>query len=231
MRHKPHGSISFSLSIRRAAVREFSRTLCQWRHLPDPASGARDLPVSVPCGTGRLERKGEREVKKQEERSMRRSEGDEGKQIRQGRGWERREGGACDVSLSLSLLPRCAPGFLGETCKFPDPCQDAQLCQNGGSCQTLLPTPPGSSSSPSPLPPSFFCNCPTGFTGERCQVRLEDPCLPSFCSKRGRCHIQASGRPQCTCMPGWTGKFWWECCGGDPNSSGGGKMDLDPDRL
>ena len=64
------------ISISRAAVREFPRTLCQRRHLPEPISGARDLPVSLPCGSGRLGRgvgegtgrngkKGEREEVKQ----------------------------------------------------------------------------------------------------------------------------------------------------------------------
>uniref|UniRef100_A0A7N9CFD3 EGF-like domain-containing protein n=1 Tax=Macaca fascicularis TaxID=9541 RepID=A0A7N9CFD3_MACFA len=118
---------------------------------------------------------------------------------------------------------RCAPGFLGETCQFPDPCQNAQLCQNGGSCQALLPAPLGPPSSPSPLAPSFSCTCLPGFTGERCQAQLEDPCPPSFCSKRGHCHIQASGRPQCSCMPGWTGE---QCqlrdfCSANPCVNGG----------
>ncbi|KAB0400302.1 hypothetical protein E2I00_011764, partial [Balaenoptera physalus] len=113
-------------------------------------------------------------------------------------------GGIC-LSLSQGQgTCQCAPGFLGETCQFPDPCQDAQICQNGGSCQALLPTLPSSPSLPSPLAPSFFCTCPSGFTGDRCQAQLKDPCA-SFCSKMGRCHIQASGRPQCSCMPGWTG--------------------------
>ena len=41
------------ISTPRAAVWEFPRTLCQRRHLPEPTSGARDLPVSVPRGSGR----------------------------------------------------------------------------------------------------------------------------------------------------------------------------------
>nr|XP_021522769.1 neurogenic locus notch homolog protein 4-like [Aotus nancymaae]XP_021522770.1 neurogenic locus notch homolog protein 4-like [Aotus nancymaae] len=129
-------------------------------------------------------------------------------------------GGTC---LSLSEGQgncRCAPGFLGETCQFPDPCQNTQLCQNGGSCQALLPAPLGSPSPPTPLAPSFSCACLPGFTGERCQARLEDPCPPSFCSKRGRCHIQASGRPQCSCMPGWTGKRCWGGQEGTGRSNG-----------
>ncbi|XP_006215433.1 neurogenic locus notch homolog protein 4 isoform X1 [Vicugna pacos] len=131
-------------------------------------------------------------------------------------------GGTC-----LSLYPgqgtcQCAPGFLGETCQFPDPCQDAQLCQNGGSCRALLPTLPSSPSPTSPSAPSFFCTCPPGFTGERCQAQLKDPCS-SFCSKMGRCHIQASGRPQCSCLPGWTGE---QCqlrdfCSANPCINGG----------
>lgn len=49
------------ISIPRAAVWEFPRTLCQRRHLPEPISGARDMSVSVPHGSGRLERKKEGE--------------------------------------------------------------------------------------------------------------------------------------------------------------------------
>ncbi|XP_039738863.1 neurogenic locus notch homolog protein 4 isoform X4 [Pteropus medius] len=131
-------------------------------------------------------------------------------------------GGIC-LSLSQGLgTCQCAPGFLGETCQFPDPCHDTQLCQNGGSCQALLPTLPGSPSPPSPLTPSFFCTCPSGFTGERCQAQLKDPCS-SFCSKMGHCYIQSSGRPQCSCLPGWTGE---QCqlrdfCSANPCMNGG----------
>nr|XP_060470216.1 neurogenic locus notch homolog protein 4 isoform X3 [Panthera onca] len=131
-------------------------------------------------------------------------------------------GGTC-LSLSQGQGScQCAPGFLGETCQFPDPCQDGQLCQNGGSCQALLPALPGSPSLPSPLAPSFSCTCPSGFTGQRCQAQLKDPCS-SFCSKMGRCHIQASGRPRCSCLPGWTGE---QCqlrdfCSANPCVNGG----------
>lgn len=41
------------ISIPRAAVWEFPRTLCQRRHLPEPIPGARDLPVSATRGSGR----------------------------------------------------------------------------------------------------------------------------------------------------------------------------------
>lgn len=111
----------------------------------------------------------------------------------------------------MSLYPRCAPGFLGETCQFPDPCRDTQLCKNGGSCQALLPTPPSSPSPASPPASSFSCTCPSGFTGERCQTHLEDLCPPSFCFNGGHCYVQASGRPRCSCEPGWTGKHPGVC--------------------
>uniref|UniRef100_A0A8C6WCM6 Neurogenic locus notch homolog protein 4 n=1 Tax=Nannospalax galili TaxID=1026970 RepID=A0A8C6WCM6_NANGA len=132
-------------------------------------------------------------------------------------------GGTC-LSLSQGQVAcRCAPGFLGDTCQFPDPCLGTQICQNGGSCQALLPTPPGSSSPASSLPLRFSCTCPPGFTGERCQAQLEELCPPSFCYQRGRCHIQVSGHPQCSCMPGWTGE---QCqlrdfCSTNPCANGG----------
>ena len=40
------------VSIPRAALQEFLRTLCQWRNLPEPISGPQRLPVSV---SGRAE--------------------------------------------------------------------------------------------------------------------------------------------------------------------------------
>lgn len=117
-----------------------------------------------------------------------------------------REGrGATGLKCPSTL--RCAPGFLGETCQFPDPCWDTQLCENGGSCQALLPTAPSSHSPTSPLTPHFSCTCPSGFTGDRCQSPLEELCPPSFCSNGGHCSVQVSGRPQCSCEPGWTGKY------------------------
>lgn len=119
---------------------------------------------------------------------------------------DRGEKGEGVAELECPSPPRCAPGFLGETCQFPDPCRDTQLCKNGGSCQALLPAAPRSRSPTSPLTPHFSCTCPSGFTGDRCQTHLEELCPPSFCSNRGRCHAQASGRPQCSCEPGWTGK-------------------------
>ncbi|KAL6064225.1 hypothetical protein STEG23_006331 [Scotinomys teguina] len=132
-------------------------------------------------------------------------------------------GGTCLRLSRGQETCQCAPGFLGETCQFPDPCWDTQLCKNGGSCQTLLPTPPSSPSPTSPLAPSFTCTCPSGFTGERCQTHLEDGCPPSFCSNGGHCYVQASGRPQCSCEPGWTGE---QCqlrdfCSANPCANGG----------
>lgn len=132
-------------------------------------------------------------------------------------------GGTC-LRLSRGQgICQCAPGFLGETCQFPDPCRDTQLCKNGGSCQALLPTPPSSRSPTSPLTPHFSCTCPSGFTGDRCQTHLEELCPPSFCSNGGHCYVQASGRPQCSCEPGWTGE---QCqlrdfCSANPCANGG----------
>lgn len=160
----------------RASVWRIPRALCQRRHLPEPISGTRDLPVSVLRGSGTWEDRGQ-------------------------------GGGGRTTGPKCPSTPRCAPGFLGETCQFPDPCRNTQLCKNGGSCQALLPTPPSSQSPTSPLTPHFSCTCPSGFTGDRCQTHVEDLCPPSFCSNGGRCYVQASGRPQCSCEPGWTGKY------------------------
>nr|XP_021518724.1 neurogenic locus notch homolog protein 4 isoform X1 [Meriones unguiculatus] len=137
--------------------------------------------------------------------------------------------GPCANGGTCLRLPRgqeicqCAPGFLGETCQFPDPCRDSQLCENGGSCHALLPTPARAPSATSPPAPHFSCTCGSGFTGDRCQTHLEELCPPALCSNRGRCHVQPSGRPRCSCEPGWTGE---QCqlrdfCSANPCANGG----------
>lgn len=50
----PH-SYAFLISIPSASVWGLPRTLCQQRHLPEPISGTRELPVSVSPGSGRPE--------------------------------------------------------------------------------------------------------------------------------------------------------------------------------
>uniref|UniRef100_A0A8C6X0Q6 EGF-like domain-containing protein n=1 Tax=Naja naja TaxID=35670 RepID=A0A8C6X0Q6_NAJNA len=101
--------------------------------------------------------------------------------------------------FSVSPIHRCSPGYVGDTCQFPDPCTPL-LCQNGGSCSSRV-LPPSAT-------PEYVCVCPPGFTGEKCQGVVDDPCFPSPCQHGGTCQRISGKEHQCQCLPGWTGKCW-----------------------
>ena len=54
---------------------------------------------------------------------------------------------------------------------------------------------------------AYLCKCPTGFTGERCEVNL---CNPNPCAHRrtqsGTCLHNVTSGYRCTCMPGYEGR-------------------------
>ncbi|XP_075322635.1 von Willebrand factor D and EGF domain-containing protein [Odontesthes bonariensis] len=68
-------------------------------------------------------------------------------------------------------------------------------CLNGASCATNVNLPAGSG--------VYICVCPAGFTGERCEVDLDD-CKPNPC-RLGRC-IDGPNSFSCICPPGMTGR-------------------------
>uniref|UniRef100_A0A6I8NU11 Notch receptor 4 n=1 Tax=Ornithorhynchus anatinus TaxID=9258 RepID=A0A6I8NU11_ORNAN len=130
-------------------------------------------------------------------------------------------GASCVTPPQGVAFCQCMPGFVGESCQFPGPCQVDGHCKNGGTCLPLL-------SDPSPAfgtlrLPGFSCSCLPGFTGEQCQARLGDPCLPSPCHHGGRCLAQPSGPPRCQCLPGWTGERCQvrDFCQANPCAHGG----------
>ena len=54
---------------------------------------------------------------------------------------------------------------------------------------------------------AYLCKCPTGFTGERCEVDL---CYPNPCAHRGKrsgtCQHDVTSGYACTCTPGYEGR-------------------------
>ncbi len=85
------------------------------------------------------------------------------------------------LAMLLSLL------FLLVGCKA-DFC-DNVTCQNGGTCF------------------EGGCNCPSGFTGARCEIELT-PCLLKKCSEVGTdsCVVStATGQARCLCTQGYEG--------------------------
>uniref|UniRef100_A0A3Q2U923 von Willebrand factor D and EGF domains n=1 Tax=Fundulus heteroclitus TaxID=8078 RepID=A0A3Q2U923_FUNHE len=68
-------------------------------------------------------------------------------------------------------------------------------CLNAASCITNVNFPVGRG--------EYICVCPDGFTGQRCEVDIDD-CKPNPC-RLGRC-IDAPNSFSCICPPGMTGR-------------------------
>ncbi|CAL8288019.1 unnamed protein product [Merluccius merluccius] len=73
---------------------------------------------------------------------------------------------------------------------FVSPCD----CGNGGSCVSKMDAVAGSG--------EYVCVCADGFTGDRCEVDVDD-CKPNPC-RLGRC-IDGRNTFSCVCPPGMTG--------------------------
>ncbi|BFZ23346.1 hypothetical protein BsWGS_26385 [Bradybaena similaris] len=72
-------------------------------------------------------------------------------------------------------------------------CRDAQ-CLNGGSCR------------PYNIREGFICECPRGFTGNRCELRGER-CFPGACGPQGRCYnLPGVSGFNCICPIGFSGE-------------------------
>lgn len=67
-------------------------------------------------------------------------------------------------------------------------------CLNGGSCINELGR--------------ALCDCPAGFGGKRCEVRMQSGCLPNPCQHGGVCAIAGDdGASTCICAEGYTGPW------------------------
>jgi hypothetical protein len=66
-----------------------------------------------------------------------------------------------------------------------DDCENVN-CENGGICI------------------DGRCDCPEGFTGQRCEVEL-DPCLQLQCANADTCLVDNQGRARCVCQQGYEG--------------------------
>lgn len=86
------------------------------------------------------------------------------------------------VFLSLFLPKYLSYGF------YIDDCAE-KPCLLGANCTDLVA--------------DFKCDCPTGFTGKRCQEKI-DLCADNPC-KHGSC-VDKFFSHQCICDPGWAGK-------------------------
>ena len=102
--------------------------------------------------------------------------------------------GMCYVNLAVPVSPdslpplrcNCAPQWTGERCETPvNVCEGR--CYNGGTC--FIPKPG--------IP---VCNCPSGFSGSRCQN-----CAQLVCENGGVC-AKGEHKDTCKCPVGYMGR-------------------------
>lgn len=98
-------------------------------------------------------------------------------------------GGTCTSLSDEKFSCKCQSGYEGPRClNDVDECaQEPSLCLNGGVCKNV--------------PGSYRCNCPTEFTGSKCE-KVYIPCSPSPCMNGGTCRPTSETTYWCHCLPG-----------------------------
>ncbi len=88
--------------------------------------------------------------------------------------------------------------FLYFCFSLDNPCSlSSSNCQNDGTCISSNTDPPISS-----------CLCQEGFTGQYCEILIEnDPCVSNPCQTRGYCAVSRSNRTYtCVCQENFIGE-------------------------
>ncbi len=121
----------------------------------------------------------------------------------------------CDTSIfNGSYTCSCPQGYSGTDCNQDiDECLEGKWdaccfpqfefykqcifsgspCEHGGVCVNT--------------PGSYRCDCPTGFSGRRCEMNINE-CESNPCQNEGTC-IDERGSFRCICMPGKSNLFWY----------------------
>ena len=102
------------------------------------------------------------------------------------------------ATIELSFQLECLPGFSGGECT---PVCDSAPCSNSGSCEPNVTSAGG-----------FTCTCVGDFTGQTCDVMIDD-CLSVSCNS-GSC-VDGVWSFTCECEVGYTGQFCEQQVGRD----------------
>ncbi|CAF3578872.1 unnamed protein product [Adineta steineri] len=101
-------------------------------------------------------------------------------------------GGTCIDGLE-NFMCICPAWYAGLTCsEHIDPCRNQTNCVNNGTCITDL----------NKKPFGYTCQCLPGFTGQMCEINVDD-CISQPC-KHGRCLDNINGF-YCQCYQGYDG--------------------------
>lgn len=88
------------------------------------------------------------------------------------------------------LLTQCSVlNPTGKECQWIDACT-SQPCANGSTC-----TVSGN---------KFSCVCLSGYTGQKCEIDVNECATPGLCQHGGTC-VNLPGSYRCQCKPGYTG--------------------------
>lgn len=103
-------------------------------------------------------------------------------------------GGTAYIDKTSTPKCLCTTGFMGSTCKDPDPCLPSP-CQHHGTCTPVAST--------SGTGFDASCLCLPGYSGSRCEI--ESPACASSPCVNGECLNNASSY-HCVCPPGYEGQ-------------------------
>ena len=100
------------------------------------------------------------------------------------------------AKLNFSYQVTCDQRFYGDSCQHFDDCPSPETCGSNGTCID------GQG--------AYFCQCDPGFTGEICNVEIQEhdsnisDCVGVTCSDQGRC-VDGDNSFTCQCYAGFTG--------------------------
>ena len=115
----------------------------------------------------------------------------------------------CTENFQVPDCTQCVTGFTGADCLEVDDCVGVN-CSGNGRCVDGVD--------------SFTCNCSSGFTGELCQINIDECVSGVSCSGNGLC-VDGVNSFSCDCDPDFTGELCQtkidDCVG--VNCSGNGR--------